>query len=75
MLNRDVIYNTMLNFVNIRKTASGWEFDSEEDLEDFVWPNLAPLFGLTPLKRQHIVKGQFCDILALGENNELVVLE
>ncbi|GET42224.1 endonuclease NucS domain-containing protein [Microseira wollei] len=65
----------MLNFVNLRKTASGWEFDSEEALEDFVWANLLALFGLTPIKRQHIVKGQFCDILALGENNELVVLE
>lgn len=65
----------MVNFVNLRKTASGWEFDSEEALEDFVWANLPALFGLTPLKRQHIVKGQFCDILALGENNELVVLE
>lgn len=65
----------MLNFVSLRKTASGWEFDSEEALEDFVWANLPALFGLTPIKRQHIVKGQFCDILALGENNGLVVLE
>ncbi len=36
----------MQNFVNLRKTASSWEFDSEEALEDFVWANLSPLFGI-----------------------------
>jgi RecB family endonuclease NucS len=30
---------------------------------------------LTPLKRQYVVKGQICDILAVDENKRLVVLE
>ncbi len=65
----------MLTYVNLRKTATGWEFESEEVLEDFAWANLTQLFGLTPLKRQYIVNDQRCDILALGENKQLVVLE
>lgn len=65
----------MLDLVSLRKTGTGWEFANEAALEDFVWANLPQLFGLTPLKRQYSVDGQFCDILALGENQELVVLE
>ncbi len=64
-----------MNFVNLRKTGAGWEFETEADLEDFVWANLKQLLGLTPLKRQYFVKGEFCDILALDENKHLVVLE
>ncbi|OKH38962.1 hypothetical protein NIES2119_07415 [[Phormidium ambiguum] IAM M-71] len=65
----------MLDLVSLRKTGTSWEFASEAALEDFVCLNLSQLFGLTPLKRQYSVDGQFCDILALGENQELVVLE
>lgn len=65
----------MLDLVSLRKSGTGWEFASESALEDFVWVNLPQLFGLTPLKRQYSVDGQFCDILALGESQELVVLE
>lgn len=65
----------MLDLVSLRKTGTGWEFANEATLEDFVWANLPQLFGLTPLKRQYSVNGQFCDILALGENQQLVVLE
>ena len=43
----------MFNYVTLRKTGSGWEFDSEAALEDFLWDNLEPLFGLKPLKRQY----------------------
>jgi len=64
-----------MDFVNLRKTGFGWEFETEADLEDFVWANLEQLLRLTPLKRQHYVNGQFCDILALGDNQQLVVLE
>ncbi|OKH11071.1 hypothetical protein FACHB389_36885 [Nostoc calcicola FACHB-389] len=64
-----------MDFVNLRKTGNSWEFATEADLEDFVWANLKQLLGLTPLKRQYYVNGQFCDILALGENKQLVVLE
>ena len=65
----------MLNYANLRKTGTGWEFESEEALEDFAWANLKQLLGLTPLKRQYIVKGQICDILAVDEHKRLVVLE
>ncbi|MEW6496805.1 MAG: endonuclease NucS domain-containing protein [Cyanobacteriota bacterium] len=65
----------MLNFAILRKTGKGWEFESEQVLEDFTWANLKQLLGLTPLKRQYAVKGQICDILAVDENKRLVVLE
>ncbi len=65
----------MSGYVSLRKTGAGWEFESEAALEDFVWANLQPLFGLTPLKQQYCVSGQFCDLLAVGENKQLVVLE
>ena len=65
----------MLTSVNLRKAGQGWEFDSEAALEDFVWTNLKDLLGLIPLKRQYYVLGQVCDILALGENKQLVVLD
>ena len=65
----------MLGFANLRKTGTGWEFESEAALEDFAWDNLKQLLGLTPLKRQYWVKGQICDILATDENERLVVLE
>ncbi|WP_199249953.1 hypothetical protein [[Phormidium] sp. ETS-05] len=61
--------------VNLQKTGLGWEFETEAALEDFVWANLPRLFNLTPLQRQQEVKGQFCDILGLGENHHLAVLE
>lgn len=65
----------MQSFVRLRKTGSGWEFESEIDLEDFVWANLQHLLGLIPLKRQYRVNGQICDIVAIDENKRLVVLE
>ncbi|MEH1955137.1 endonuclease NucS domain-containing protein [Nostoc sp.] len=64
-----------MDFVNLIKTGNSWKFATEADLEDFVWANLKELFGLIPLKRQYYVKGQICDILALRENKQLVVLE
>lgn len=60
---------------NLRKRGSGWEFEDEATLEDFVWENLQSLFGLCPLKRQYIINDQRCDILALTEGKQLVVLE
>src|SRR4028118_806032 len=65
----------MLGFVLLRKTGIGWKFESEAALENFAWANLKQLLGLTPLKRQYVVKGQICDILAVDENKRLVVLE
>ncbi len=61
--------------MKLRQVASGWEFESEKDLEDLVWNNLEKLFGYKPLKRQYQVSGQYCDILAFGKNQELVIIE
>ena len=73
-----VIYRSqseIMDFVNLIKTGNSWKFATEADLEDFVWANLKELFGLIPLKRQYYVKGQICDILALNDKKQLVVLE
>jgi RecB family endonuclease NucS len=65
----------MLSGAALRKTGSGWEFASELALEDFVWDNLDKLFELTPLKRQHSAKGEYCDILAVDNNKQLTIIE
>jgi RecB family endonuclease NucS len=65
----------MISQVNLKKTGERWDFPSEAVLEDFAWANLPQLLGLTPLKRQYSINNQFCDILALGKNKQLVVLE
>lgn len=65
----------MLAGAALRKTVTGWEFASEAALEDFVWDNLQQLSGLIPLKRQYAVKGEICDILALNNTKQLVILE
>ncbi|WP_411908711.1 endonuclease NucS domain-containing protein [Nostoc sp. MS1] len=59
----------------LRKTSAGWDFASVAALEDFIWDNLQQLLGFTPLKRQYIVKNEVCDILALDEQQQLVILE
>lgn len=58
-----------------RKTGESWEFASEAALEDFIWQNLQQLLGFTPLQRQYAVKGEVCDILALDDQKQLVILE
>ncbi|MBG1268587.1 endonuclease NucS domain-containing protein [Nostoc sp. WHI] len=65
----------MLAGAALRKTGEGWEFASETALEDFIWENLQQLLSFTPLKRQYAAKGEFCDILALNESKQLVILE
>lgn len=65
----------MLSGAALRKTGQGWEFSSEAALEDFVWANLKQLLGLVPLERQYSVKGEVCDILAIDNNQKLVVIE
>ncbi|BBD63052.1 hypothetical protein NIES2109_59020 (plasmid) [Nostoc sp. HK-01] len=65
----------MLAGAALRKTGDAWEFASESALEDFLWENLQQLLGFTPLKRQYAAKGEFCDILALNESKQLVILE
>lgn len=65
----------MLSGAALRKTGSGWEFASELALEDFIWENLSQLFKLTPLKRQHPAKGEYCDILAVNNKKQLTIIE
>jgi hypothetical protein len=59
----------------IKKNVDKWEFANEASLEDFVWDNLEKLLGLKPLRRQHHVNGNFCDILAVVDNHQLVIIE
>jgi RecB family endonuclease NucS len=65
----------MTNYVSLKKTGAGWEFENEAALEDFLWTHLQQLLGFIPVKRQYCVAGQYCDILAITENKQLVVLE
>ena len=53
---------------------SGWQFISEEVLEDFLWSNL-PLLGLEGLSRQYGINGDICDIVAKDAQGQLVILE
>lgn len=59
----------------LQKTADSWAFGSERALEDFVYENLQPLLGLTPLARQYNLAGDICDILAIAPSRQLVILE
>ncbi|MEH2348132.1 MAG: endonuclease NucS domain-containing protein [Nostoc sp.] len=61
--------------VALRKTDQGWKFIDESELETFVWDNLEEIFELKPLTRQLSIKGEICDILAIGENNQLTIIE
>ncbi|MEH2239534.1 recombinase RecB [Nostoc sp.] len=61
--------------VALRKTDQGWKFIDESELETFVWDNLKEIFQLKPLTRQLSIKGEICDILAIGENNQLAIIE
>ncbi len=65
----------MLSNAALRKTGTGWEFVSEEAVEDFVEAHLESLLGLTLIKRQYTVNEQRCDIIAVDENKSLTVLE
>ena len=59
----------------LKKIGEGWQFASENNLEDFVWSQLNSLFELSPLKRQYTASGDICDILALDKNGRLVIME
>lgn len=54
---------------------SRWAFSSEAALEDWLWLNLESLLQLKPLRRQYFVRGQYCDILAIGQEGQLYILE
>lgn len=59
----------------LTQIESWWCFASEAELEDFVWANLQSIFGLSPLKRQFSIAGQFIDILATDQNQNLTIIE
>jgi hypothetical protein len=59
----------------LRKSDKGWMFAEERILEDFIWLHLESSLDLIPLKRQFTIKGEYCDILAKTNGNQLVVLE
>ena len=61
--------------VPLRKTPQGWEFASEQALEDFVWNHLEDLLQVRPFQRQLAVMGEICDILALSAERQLVIIE
>lgn len=63
------------NAVTLRRTSGGWEFSSELALENFIWDNLEIALGLIPLKRQYVIKGEICDILAITSHKQLVIIE
>jgi RecB family endonuclease NucS len=65
----------MIYQVNLKQTANNWEFDNEAELENFLWLNLPSLLNLNPFKKQYAIDGQFCDILAIDEQQRLVILE
>ena len=51
------------------------KFLSEEKLEEFVWQNLASLLDLQSLHKQFYVDRNYCDILAVNQDSELVIIE
>lgn len=65
----------MKNNVALQKTDQGWKFIDESELETFVWDNLEEIFQLKPLTRQLYIKGEICDIVAIGKNNQLTIIE
>ena len=67
--------NSQLGRVSLRRIAQGWEFASEQALENFVWDRLAELLHLRPFQRQYAVMGEICDILALSSDGQLTILE
>ena len=65
----------MISGVALHKTLNEWAFISEVALEKFVWANLKQLLNITPLKKQYISSGEVCDILAVDDNRQLVIVE
>jgi RecB family endonuclease NucS len=61
--------------ITLKQLGNQWIFDSETELEELIWTNLKQLFGFSPLRRQHYVSEQYCDILAASDDRQLIVLE
>ncbi|WP_008315640.1 endonuclease NucS domain-containing protein [Leptolyngbya sp. PCC 6406] len=58
-----------------RIKSDKFEFADESALEDFIWNNIKRLFRLTPIRRQHHVSGNYCDILAVSETGSIAIIE
>ena len=61
--------------IKLKRVGETWFCENEAVLEDLLWRNLSHFFDLVPLKRQFSVDGQICDILALGKDGQLAILE
>ena len=59
----------------LRQTGSGWQFENEARLEDFLQRQLKALLGLRLLAQQHTINGQVCDLIAVSDTGQLVILE
>jgi hypothetical protein len=61
--------------ISIDPSGTLAEFDSEQYLELFFWNIVLPKVGLKPLARQHSCLHGICDILAITQNRQLVIIE
>lgn len=59
----------------IKVSGNRWEFATEEALEDFIWENITVIFNFKPLERQRSVNGERCDIIAITNEEQLVIME
>lgn len=59
----------------VGRIGKNWQFENEFELEELIWHRLPQFLNLKPLKRQFSVKGQFCDILAIDDDQQLTVIE
>ena len=57
------------------QSGQNWQFSTEADFEEIIWHNLPKLLNLKPLSRQFAISGKFCDILAVDDTGQLVVVE
>lgn len=57
------------------QSGQSWQFSTESDLEEVIWRNPPKLLNLQPLSRQFSISGRFCDILAVDEADQLVIIQ
>ncbi|TAF53740.1 MAG: DUF91 domain-containing protein [Oscillatoriales cyanobacterium] len=66
---------TELETVRLQRSGDRWWFQSESDLEEFLWLRGETIFGWRWLARQLAIDGQFCDLVAVDRDGALVVVE
>ncbi len=64
-----------LETVRLQRSGDRWWFQTEADLEEFLWLRGEAIFGWRWLARQLAIDGQFCDLLAVDRDGALVVVE